>query len=338
MSAQPPSSDRFLGESALKAAQSKFKLATDEEGFVKGFDPDDSAGIKAFFDEWGFVVTRGVISAELCDAVVQEFWETGKPPQDPDKPETWDAFWEAQMFRRMGIVGNLPQVRKPRLLDLRQQPNLHKVYASVHHEEELWVDHDRLGVMRPTQLPSGPRPDWKTLSSWLHIDCNPVSGMTDVGSFDLDSSGPERMDFEANLYVQGFVALTDARLHDGGFHCVPGSPCLIDLYLDRGGPGAGNIQIGRPGHPIWDYVHRLPVRKGSSVIWNSLTLHGNYPNDSDRFRMVAYARMLPHNRGFTPLIHDAQRLPEGFVLTALGHRLFGLPPAAENPSSSRAAE
>jgi hypothetical protein len=319
----------FLGEALLK----RYEQVLDDDGFVVGFEPVDAVGIKSFFDEWGFVVVGNVIPDELCNQGVTEFWDSAaRWGAAPDAPEKWDDFWSIQRFGRLGIIGITGEVKRRALLEMRQHPNLHKVFTSIFGQEELWVDHDRMGVLRPTKnIPikqvdgsTSPidRSDWKTITGWLHVDCNPVSGQTDIGSFARDFDGPVELDFINNTYVQGFIALTDAREEDGGFHCVPGSKVLLDLYRSTGRFGSGNIQIGKPKHPIWRYVRRVPVRKGSVVVWNSLTLHGNYPNDSDQFRMVHYCRMLPLDRGYLPLGY----YDPSFPLTPLGKRLFGEEP------------
>ena len=87
----------------------------------------------------------------------------------------------------------------------------------------------------------------------------------------------------------------------------------------------GTIQIGSRKErtdPLWDFVIPIPVRRGSLLIWNGLTLHGNHPNDSPNFRMVHYLRMLPVERGFVPSLIDEKALP--INLTPLGTKLFGL--------------
>jgi ectoine hydroxylase-related dioxygenase (phytanoyl-CoA dioxygenase family) len=80
-------------------------------------------------------------------------------------------------------------------------------------------------------------------------------------------------------------------------------------------------------HPIREYIQRIPLRRGSMVIWNSLTFHANYPNDSDRFRMVQYMRMLPVDYPYVSLM-DMYRnaLPAGFECSELGRKLFGFEP------------
>ena len=331
----------FEGEALLKGFPTD---VYDEEGFFKGFSLDQPAEIKAFFDLWGFVVVDGVIPAPECDAAVAEFWATTNPPITPDDPSTWDVFWSRQQFGKLGIIGSMSTFR-PCLLAMRQHPRLHAAFSAVFSDHRLLVDHDRLGVMRPTELPAaaaagpsgsqsgatGSRPDWKTLSGWLHIDCNPASGQLNIGSLQRkEEASDARLDFVARLYVQGLVALSDAREQDGGFHCVPGSPRLVEVYRRIGSPSraAENLRVPSTLHPVWQYVKKIAVRKGAVVVWNSLTLHGNHPNASDRFRIVHYLRMLPSSSEFESIIPALiDRHPEiQDGLTELGKKLFGLEP------------
>ena len=52
---------------------------------------------------------------------------------------------------------------------------VHKAFASVLGTDELIVDIDRLGIMRPTKLKNGQDLEsWKTMKRWVHLDCNPI--------------------------------------------------------------------------------------------------------------------------------------------------------------------
>merc|ERR1712232_469245 len=93
----------------------------------------------------------------------------------------------------------------------------------------LIVNHDRLGIMRPTvSVPyaTGPKdcPKWRTRANWLHLDCNPHSAGDGNGYADIEGviDSGSATDFTQALLVQGLLSLTDARVEDGGFHCVPG--------------------------------------------------------------------------------------------------------------------
>ncbi len=77
------------------------------------------------------------------------------------------------------------------------------------------------------------------------------------------------------------------------------------------------------------YVQQIPIRKGCLLIWSSLLMHGNHPNNSERFRAVQYIRQIPNSgdHPYGPMIKNKKDLlPKDLTLTPLGSRLFGLVP------------
>lgn len=121
------------------------------------------------------------------------------------------------------------------------------------------------------------------------------------------------------------------QVQDGGFHCVPCAFKFPEIYKGIYARG-GNIQVPQD-HPIRKYVFKIPVRKGSIVIWNSLTFHANFPNDSSNFRVVQYFRMIPANdpkRPYTPLVDEKymNKTKQEWVagLTPTQRKLLGFDP------------
>lgn len=184
----------------------------------------------------------------------------------------------------MGIMGIFEAI-DPQLLRNRQNPRLHRLYSLLHGTERLIVDHDRVGVLRPTRgvrmrpdAEPEDKPQWRSIDRWLHVgkqfhkisqnltwttsfllqsvqlfyfktsDCNPHFGRIDMASMrrvDDHSAWAEDVpiDFHKTLFVQGLIALCDAREQDGGFQCVPGSH-VSGLHSILGPRGmGGNIQV-----------------------------------------------------------------------------------------------
>eukprot|EP00928_Gymnodinium_smaydae_P039643 TRINITY_DN27037_c0_g1_i1.p1 TRINITY_DN27037_c0_g1~~TRINITY_DN27037_c0_g1_i1.p1 ORF type:complete len:409 (-),score=47.01 TRINITY_DN27037_c0_g1_i1:536-1735(-) len=309
----------------------------DEDGFCASFLASEEKNIKAFFDHFGFVVVREVLTREQCDGTVAEFWDRHRAlGAEQYRPDTWDQLWSAPCAKRFsfaGIIGLWSDMESLQQLENRQCSGVYDAFRSILGESSLIVDYDRLGVMRPTvavPFESGPvdRPEWRTKSNWLHLDCNPHSagegkGYASIGSFRHTG---DHVDFTKSLLTQGLLSLTDAREADGGFHCVP---CGHRLALDwaRSHESCGtrdNIQV--PDDDILQsMVHPVPLRKGSLLVWNSLLFHGNRPNNSSRFRVVQYLRMFPADMPYQPLLGESDRhlLPETFVVSPLGEKLFG---------------
>lgn len=40
-----------------------------------------------------------------------------------------------------------------------------------------------------------------------------------------------------------------------------------------------------------EHIQKIPVRAGSMIVWRGEMPHCNYPNSSNRFRMVQYIKM-----------------------------------------------
>ncbi len=62
--------------------------------------------------------------------------------------------------------------------------------------------------------------EWRTRANWLHLDCNPSAGYASIGGF---KDNFEPIDFDKSIIIQALITLSDARIEDGGFHCVPGT-------------------------------------------------------------------------------------------------------------------
>lgn len=95
--------------------------------------------------------------------------------------------------------------------------------------------------------------------------------------------------------------------------------------------------------PMRPEVLRVPMKAGSLLIWNSqlphgsfldelqLTLSGNFPNSSDKFRMVQYIKMIRADepREFLPVGHSTnfdstELFPDDWRPSETGRKLFGI--------------
>lgn len=94
------------------------------------------------------MVVKDVLSEDEIHEVVESFWSNSG--MDRNDPSTWAEYYDAQRFGRFGIIGRDSSL-DPTLLNLRQNPKVYKGFSAVLNADKLWVDHDRLGVMRPTK-------------------------------------------------------------------------------------------------------------------------------------------------------------------------------------------
>jgi len=324
-----------------------FELPLDEQGFAASFDLADADGIRSFFAEHGLVVVRDVLTPDACERSVDELWafvERQVPTLTRSDPRTWER-WPS--LSKLGILGNT-FVLSPQFCRNRQDERVHRAFATVFGTEELLVNVGRASAMRPTRGVRMPatdteaeelvdKPEWKSTAGgeWLHWDVNPFTGHASSFSWRLQ-------DVEANrgydrLHVQAILALDDCRSEDGGFFCVPNSHRALrgwahaHLHLRKKVNSAeSSCQCLLPrDDPLLQQGQRVPIRAGSLLIWNAHLAHCNYPNDSDRMRLVQYIQMVrADDPALAPLLVDSNLLPptSAFELTALGRKLHGFEP------------
>eukprot|EP01087_Luapelamoeba_hula_P009133 TRINITY_DN2339_c0_g1_i1.p1 TRINITY_DN2339_c0_g1~~TRINITY_DN2339_c0_g1_i1.p1 ORF type:complete len:320 (-),score=33.37 TRINITY_DN2339_c0_g1_i1:165-1124(-) len=293
-------------------------VPVDDDGFVCAFDAGQVEEIQRFLDKYGVVCVRGVLDESEIDATCTAFFSGF----DKDDDASVEDFFARQRFGHLGVMGMMSDMSLAALQN-RQSPKVHSAFAAVLGEQALIVDHDRFGALRPTIRPAGEKPEWRTIDKWLHLDCNPASGYVSVGSF---GNCGEAHDWRRCRLVQSFIALTDARDEDGGFHCVPGSHKHSPSWAETKPEHASTLQVDQ-ADPVRERIQRISVRRGCLLVWDSFLFHANRPNHSANWRLVQYIRMYPaHLTPFTPLFTDPSDYPAELAITPLGRRLFGLDP------------
>jgi hypothetical protein len=343
-------------------------LPVDSDGFIIGFNVEQQEEILAFFEKHGVVVVLNVLTDEQCQRSVDEVWlfmkEICNQNIERDKPETWSSGWPS--FSQFGILSN-ERWLYPQACDNRQNPNIYQVFRTLLGDNELITNITRAGLMRPTKNVFFPsinktedRDEWKTVSEWLHLDMNPLTGRATTygfeavaeGHFDKTQNPLEAQNKPTNngmriRKLQGILALVDCREDDGGFHAVPGFQHFIQTWTKQnqelcletdGGGDPTTVQIPE-NDPIRQHIQRMPIRKGSLLIWDSRLPHGNFPNNSNSMRIVQYLHMAPVAdeaiRSY-PLSKDD--LPSEFRLTDLGKKLYGFKPWESDLAKKRFRE
>ncbi|CAF0937034.1 unnamed protein product [Adineta steineri] len=343
-------------------------LPLDSDGFIISFNVEQQEEILTFFEKHGVVVVSNVLSDEQCQRSVDEVWlflqEMYNQNIDRNKPETWSSGWPS--FSKIGIVGN-ERWLYPQACDNRQNPNIYQVFRTLLGENELIVNITRAGLMRPTKNiffsslnKTEDREAWKTISEWLHLDMNPLTGRTTTygfehvgeGHFDSSKDPDTAMNNPVNngmriRKLQGILALADCREEDGGFHAVPGFQHFIETWtkqnkqicIDANQSGdPTTVQIPQDD-PIRQYIQRMPIRKGSLLVWDSRLPHGNYPNNSSSMRIVQYLHMAPVNdEAIRPFPLSKDDLPSTLHLTDLGKKLYGFKSWESNIAKKRFRE
>eukprot|EP01102_Stenamoeba_stenopodia_P021508 TRINITY_DN8692_c0_g1_i1.p1 TRINITY_DN8692_c0_g1~~TRINITY_DN8692_c0_g1_i1.p1 ORF type:complete len:390 (-),score=63.80 TRINITY_DN8692_c0_g1_i1:131-1300(-) len=156
------------------------------------------------------------------------------------------------------------------------------------------------------------RPKWKTSDKWLHWDLNPwypfISDNVTSSEDEINQRRPkydfptafivENNDARTATYrrVQGLIALADTREEDGGFQTVPGFLHHLSEWADATRELAEKnnktffVSVPK-NHPIVENTRKIPMKKGSLLIWDSRMPHSNYPNSSNHFRACQYIKM-----------------------------------------------
>jgi len=135
------------------------------------------------------------------------------------------------------------------------------------------------------------------------------------------------------------ISLVDCREEDGGFHTVPQfSKYHFEEWAKSNAnsdhakkfEGRNFVTVPKEDNLFWDNVQKIPMRAGSLLVWNSKQPHGNYPNNSDRFRICQYIKMISVDHvNDENLQRDIRGMPEylipkNFEVSELGQKLFGL--------------
>ncbi|KAL0482534.1 hypothetical protein AKO1_002855 [Acrasis kona] len=292
-----------------------------DKEFCLSFDQKDVEGYKEFFDKYGFVVIRNVLTESEVDDTVDEIWNEAKPASRND-PNTWNSKYNWPGSDSIGIFGSSSCKGKFAIKN-RIKPVMYEIYKNIIGRPDLWVSFDRFGVMKPTKqvtLADGTKrdfPEYKSKEKWLHWDMNPFK-ITDkelnVEQSDGGESEMTEKDFSEMFFicerngvvggykrVQGLVALTDATEEDGGFLTIPG----FTNNLQQWSKFHQTTQVGKEisktadfikvpeGDPMNKQAKKITVRSGSLLIWDSRQPHCNFSNNSDKFRMVQYIKMFP---------------------------------------------
>jgi len=315
----------------------RLELPKDEEGYCQAFTPEQEQEYLEFFNTYGVVVVSNILNDEECIRTENEIWEfitrETEGRVDRNDPATWE-YWPA--LKKLGILGNTILL-SPQAFENRQNPKLARVFEVLLGTDDLMVNVGRASAMRPTRnlLINGElvdKPEWKTITEWIHWDMNPWTGLTTTFSWAVADIS-QNCGYDS-VKVQGVLSCVDCGPNEGGFHCIPGFQHHIrgwaNANLDKFNPQnfevAGSIQVPK-NDPIRNDVQTVPIRKGSILIWNSCLPHGTFPNDSDKFRMIQYIKMArADDPSIAPLFRDPGLLPSPdlFQLTPLGRKLLRL--------------
>lgn len=243
------------------------------------FHHNEIDNIKQYFKENGYVVITNVINEkeientinEICThpALLGDYGFNLKDPTTWDKPHIVEyGFVDVNQGHSQGHSQNELEYAWYN----RQNENVVSSFQNILGTDEIVVNEDRFGIMRPTKVNS----KWKTLDTWLHWDKNPWV----------------YPDFST---VQGLLTLTDHTEDSGGFCCIPKFHLKLREWAEN------NLDYKNKNlnetNPIVDFpkddpackdVKKILAPAGSLIIWDSGLPHCNYPNNGYDFRIAQY--------------------------------------------------
>eukprot|EP01089_Gocevia_fonbrunei_P020695 TRINITY_DN7773_c0_g1_i1.p1 TRINITY_DN7773_c0_g1~~TRINITY_DN7773_c0_g1_i1.p1 ORF type:complete len:370 (+),score=80.55 TRINITY_DN7773_c0_g1_i1:124-1233(+) len=334
----------------------------DSEGYVESFNVEDEESWMTFFNKFGFVVIKEILSTEEIEKSIDDIWNLVESyhkihPISRNNTKNW-KYWPG--LNKLGIFS---QALSFHAWQNRANPKMYNVFKTLMGREDLWVSIDNWGTMRPTKdipqtltpahirttvdtddpsVTKTDEPSWKSKSNWLHWDLNPFiwessknEGLdyTFACDFISENNGTKNI---GDLKLQGLLNLIDAREQDGGFVTIPGFFKHLKEWTEQ-----SHLQEYASKHQeIYDFVYvpkndpmqlqpqKIPMRAGSLLIWRSEQPHANYGNDSERFRMVQYVKMFVAQNGKPGTKRRrelmASSVPPALQQTEMQRKLFGI--------------
>ena len=262
----------------------------------------------AFFERFGFIVVRDVLSKTEVEETKDEFFTYMEKESngmfDREDINTFDK-WKSKSF---GMAGTQAWFGTKALKN-RQNRNVYNAFASILNEKNLLVNHDRWAMYRPTKL----FPKLKTRDN-VHLDFNPRLYLNDekdvvrsrlrtLSYSDTRDLGPgenNNITRKFGLAVQAVLNFCDNREEDGGLQLVPGSHEMSYFEewvrdLDDDIPDKSASFAIQPQDKLNQLAQRITMRAGSIAIWNQRTIHGSKHNQSHKYRLVQFIRMFPRH-------------------------------------------
>eukprot|EP00977_Amphora_coffeiformis_P008158 scaffold1827_cov167-Amphora_coffeaeformis.AAC.6 len=319
--------------------------------FSKSYDVPDSdeavALAQKFFDEYGFVIFRDVISRDECTDLINDMvvllQERCPDTVDPNNPRSW-----ATALSHFGCPKGVNALFRPSLLRLRQNSNVNRSFATVLGTDQLVVSHDRWLLHRPP-----PSTSQALTKRNLHLDMNPWEFHGDEAARTSILNRLSKLSYGTNdrafiaenndvhqsfmPCVQAIVNLRDIdSVECGGTILVPGSHRTLASWMKQKFPSpssVGPMQF-KLSHadPLWSLVQHLTLRAGSMIVWDQRVFHGSTPNLSCDTRAGIPIKAFParlleddHMRARERALAIERAMQEvNFEPSDLGKLVFGL--------------
>jgi len=276
---------------------------TEAEDPSPRFAAHDLAGIKAYYDEYGYVVIKGLLDPTACDTV-RALWDTEIKPSSDLIYRQQNSRLERHRFNEQGWVMN--PILNPHAVDPRRYPR----FRNAVREHVL----SGPNYARIAQHLLGERPKIVQAmyfegnsETWEHQD-----------SYYLDSE-------QIGAMAGAWFALEDIAPTAGRFFICPKSHRfewprrrLKDNAQDT---HEAFIQSVIETFRASDSEVRAPtLSKGDAIIWHACTIHGALgSHDAVRSRSAITCHAIPASHRFMTLHHKVVNVPTEKVGDVLIH-------------------
>jgi hypothetical protein len=258
----------------------------------------------AEFDEQGFVIIRGALSAEDAEAYRQSI--LSMMPSNLEIPTVWRSY----DGRIKPMAGPDRQTfDTPELLPLMTNEKLYGAACQLLGSTALRVRDGSIGITIRNDAHSD-----QPLSQTLHLDAS-VPATADDFTFE-----------QQELQVGGCYYLTDVEPNGGGIHVVPGGHKIVEAEARAADGG------GRHLHQDWKQIKHLESvevtgKAGDFALLHHLMPHGASHNRNSTARVAYFVRWVREDQTWgagakpAPNTYDSDQLA---AMGDLGRKLFGV--------------
>ncbi|KAN0033505.1 hypothetical protein ACTA71_007192 [Dictyostelium dimigraforme] len=139
-----------------------YEVQKDVEGYITSFSVEQQIEYTEFFNKFGFVVIRDVLSKSECQKTIDDIWDyiesfkwasyhdlmkSEEKTIKRNDPKSWEGIWPN--LSQEGIVG-YPPVFSETTIANRSNPKIYSIYSTLLNRKDLYINHDRFGFFRPT--------------------------------------------------------------------------------------------------------------------------------------------------------------------------------------------
>lgn len=166
---------KAVGGVVKKKSRSEKRLIPEPPSVPPGFDALNvyQDYFKKFHED-GYVVIPNIVSVVECDFTVDRIWEWLSKYDSNikrDDPTSWVNHFPYCMGPK-GIIQWYSVGQEQFVWDIRQNPNVHRVFAELWQDEDLLVSFDAINIQIPPQITGKYAEEFGT--SFQHSDQSPV--------------------------------------------------------------------------------------------------------------------------------------------------------------------